>query len=113
MNADNSISFQSSLAWEAVPPVYQLKLELQLELHASWRLSSDGMAKERRTDDADVGHVIFVIKDIEGIEMETAHSAIDRPSPAPPAARVRPLSTRSNRSKIRWRCSIGIPEPLS
>ena len=77
MNADNSISFQASLAWEAVPPVYQLKLELQLELHASWRLSSDGMAKERRTHDADVGHVIFVIKDIEGIEMETAHSAIE------------------------------------
>src|SRR5580692_8356102 len=43
----------------------------------------------------------------------TAHLAISRPSPAPPASRVRPSSTRKTRSNTRDALSWGIPRPSS
>src|ERR1035437_5919753 len=46
----------------------QLELDFQIELHTPRRKCCNGMAEERRAHHADIGHIVRMIQDIEGID---------------------------------------------
>ncbi len=46
------------------------ELELHIHLHPAWRLRGDRLSKQRRRDCPDVGQVIGVVEDVEGIQRE-------------------------------------------
>jgi hypothetical protein len=69
--SDHPVYDSCPFAWRRVPLYDPLKLDLQTELHPSWRLRRDWMSVKRRTNHANVCGVILVIQHVEGVDRQS------------------------------------------